>query len=184
MSHSPFAVHYRGLECAPLTRKAPSGGIRNGEIVNFTLSEELCLPKNFGELDVSCLLHRLQVRGCVSVSPGESAEQTVIAWIRHRAARLSVRVGGRKLLLPGACPVVSSQGVRAEIHDPLSALAVITQSEHGVWLRDREPRLRRIAAIRKDIRFPRRSLRLGSLRLRRRTVHEIALWIPAPVSAP
>lgn len=130
------------------------------------------LPDELGEPNLSRLLRRLQATRQISVEPGESAQQALIARIRSGAASaarlgvwvggkklLRVRVGGRTLLLPGACPVVPSRLSGETIRHPLTAMAVITQSTDNVWLSAREPRLGRLA-----------------------TVPEIALWIPPSVS--
>lgn len=131
----------------------------------------------------SRMLNTLGSLGERFAQPGESAEMTLVAAIRHRAAELAVPVRGTKRLLPGACPVIPpKRGRRLDVetvYDPdavrvaaggspdaarasiaLSALAVITQSTRDVWLRSREPRLERLRRVRK-----------------------VTLWIPPPLSS-
>ena len=110
------------------------------------------LPDELGEPNLSRLLRRLQATRQISVAA------RLGVWVGGKRL-LRVRVGGRTLLLPGACPVVPSRLSGETIRHPLTAMAVITQSTDNVWLSAREPRLGRLA-----------------------TVPEIALWIPPSVS--
>ncbi len=168
------SVLYRGFDSSR-GRKVSSGDVVIGTVVNFRLSGEFYLPRPFGEPDVSRLLDRLRATGRTSPKSRESAEQTLRALIRSAAARLRVPVSGRTLLVSGACPVVPNRMAAATILDPLSAMAVITQSTNEVWLRDREPRLGRIST----------SARIGEsgeALIDGTTVREIALWVPARVA--
>lgn len=175
-------VFYRGLDFPPL-RKLSSGDHRIREIVRFRFREELRLPEEFGEPEAHILARRLRAAGCLSLTPGESAEAVLIQAIRYRSASLAVRLGGAKRQLPGACPVVPARLAGATVFDPLSVLAAVTQSDDEVWLRDREPCLDRIPAVRRTISFARRRSSSRALCLGRRTVHEIALWVPSSIPA-
>lgn len=144
--------------------------------MNFRLPKQFYLPRPFGEPEVFRLLDRLRATGWASAESREFAEETLMALIRSAAAGLRVPIAGKELLVPGACPVVPSGLAGVTIHDPLSAMAVITQSTNRVWLRDREPRLHRITCSR-------RSESPNEAQLyEEQTVSEVALWIPPPTA--
>ncbi len=154
-------------------------GVELGEVVAFRAPRQW--PRK--HIAASRILEGLGAAGERFAQPGESAEMTLVAAIRHRAAELAVPVRGTKRLLPGACPVIPpKRGRRLDVetvYDPdavrvaaggspdaarasiaLAALAVITQSTRDVWLRSREPRLERLRRVRK-----------------------VTLWIPPPLSS-
>ncbi len=82
---------------------------------------------------------------------GNTAESILTDAIQRTARRLAVPGSVRRTppqLLPDACPVVPARLATHRIRDPLSVLAVITQSTDTAWLRTSEPDLTRLDVLR------------------------------------
>jgi hypothetical protein len=88
----------------------------------------------------------------LGVAPGMDPAATLAALLEARA---------RSLPLPDGCLVLpAAQAVREARADALVAIAVIAKSSEFVWLRDKSPRLARLARVR-----------------------AVALYVPAAVAA-